>query len=249
MREFTGLYAMWLREFKVFRREHSRVVASIFTPILWLVVFGGGLGASISLGGIQYQAFIYPGILSMSVLFTSIFFGVYIVWDRKIDFLKEVLVAPLRRSTIFMGKVAGGMTDSVVQAMIVLLLGPLFGIEYSISIILLSIPVLLLLASGLVSFGLIIGSQMESPEGFGMVVSFVVYPMFLLSGALFPIENLPLWLEPLVLIDPLTYGVDALRGVMIGTSRFPYLIDLGAITAFAIAMIAIGTKAFGRMKV
>jgi ABC-2 type transport system permease protein len=104
------------------------------------------------------------------------------------------------------------------------------------------------MAAGLVSLGLVIGSQMESPEGFGMVVSFVVYPMFFLSGALFPIDNLPPWLGYFVLLDPLTYGVDALRGAMLGTSRFPYLLDLGVITAFAAFMIALGTRAFERMK-
>jgi ABC-2 type transport system permease protein len=248
MSEFSGLAALWLREVKVFTREHSRLVSSVFTPILWLIVFGGGLGSSIVISGMNYQTFIYPGIVSMSILFTSVFFGVYIVWDRKIDFLKEVLVAPLRRSTIFMGKVVGGMTDSLIQGTIVLLMGPLFGIGYSPMILLKAYIVVFVMAAGLVSLGLVIGSQMESPEGFGMVVSFVVYPLFFLSGALFPIDNLPTWLSYFVLLDPLTYGVDALRGAMLGTSRFPYLVDLGVITAFAVFMIGLGTQAFKRMK-
>jgi ABC-2 type transport system permease protein len=248
MRELNGLLALWLREFKVFTREHSRIVSSVFMPILWLIVFGGGLGSSVFIRGMNYQTFIYPGIVSMSVLFTSVFFGVYIIWDRKIDFLKEVLVAPLRRSTIFMGKVVGGMTDSLIQGTIVLLLGPLFGVDYTPIVLIKAYIVVFVMAAGLVSLGLVIGSQMESPEGFGMVVSFVVYPMFFLSGALFPIDNLPQWLAYFVLLDPLTYGVDALRGAMLGTSRFPYLVDLAVISAFAVLMMGIGTLAFKRMK-
>jgi ABC-2 type transport system permease protein len=249
MSEVNGIAALWLREFKVFTREHSRVVSSIFTPLLWLVVFGGGLGSSIIIKGVNYQTFIYPGVVSMSVLFTSVFFGVYIVWDRKIDFLKEVLVAPLRRSTIFIGKVLGGMTDSLIQGSILLLLGPLFGVHYTIIVILKAYLVILIMAAGLVSLGLIIGSQMESPEGFGMVVSFVIYPLFFLSGALFPTEDLPSWLSSLVLLDPLTYGVDALRGTMLGTQRFPFLVDLAVLSSFTAFMIGIGTQAFKRMKV
>lgn len=248
MSELSGLLALWLREFKVFTREHSRIVSSVFTPILWLIVFGGGLGSSIVISGMNYQTFIYPGIVSMSVLFTSVFFGVYIVWDKKIDFLKEVLVAPLRRSTIFMGKVIGGMTGSLIQGTIMLLLGPLFGVGYTPVVLIKAYVVVFVMAAGLVSLGLVIGSQMESPEGFGLIVSFVVYPMFFLSGALFPIDNLPPWLGYFVLLDPLTYGVDALRGAMLGTSRFPYLVDLAVITAFAAFMIAVGTQAFKRMK-
>lgn len=125
--ELNGVLAIWYREWKVFLREKSRIVASIANPILWLVVFGGGLGSSVSIPGVDYQAFIFPGILAQAVLFTSIFFGVYIVWDRKIDFLKEVLVAPISRTSIFVGKVIGGATDSVIQSLLLLLIGAALG--------------------------------------------------------------------------------------------------------------------------
>lgn len=111
MSELMGLYAIWYRELKVFFREKSRIIGSIIQPILWIVVFGAGLGASVSLEGINYQTYIFPGVLAMSAIFSSIFFGTYIVWDKKIDFLKEVLVAPVSRTTIFFGKVLGGCTD------------------------------------------------------------------------------------------------------------------------------------------
>ena len=248
MSRFEGIYALWLREFKVFTRERSRVVTSIFTPILWIFVFGGGLGSAVDIGDVNYQVFIYPGILAMSVLFSSVFFGTYIVWDRKIDILKEVLVAPLSRTSIFVGKVLGGCTDSMIQAFIMLLISFALGVYLSPSAILLAILLLFLLALSLVSTGLIIGSLMESPEGFNMIVSFLVFPLFLFSGALFPLENLPLWLRAMTYIDPVTYGVDGLRTVIIGVSQFPLYLDLGVLAGFAAVMFTIGTRAFERMK-
>ena len=168
MSQAEAIYALWLREFKVFTREKSRIVSSIFTPMLWIFVFGGGLGSAINIGNVNYQIFIYPGILVMSVLFSSVFFGVYIIWDRKIDILKEILVAPLSRTTIFVGKVLGGCTDSMIQALIMLLVSFVLGIYLTVSSFLLAITILFLLALSLVSTGLIIGSLMESPEGFNI---------------------------------------------------------------------------------
>jgi len=256
MSERSGLYAIWYREFKVFLREKSRIVASIINPILWLLVFGGGLGSSISIKGANYQAFIYPGILAQAALFSSIFFGVYIVWDRKIDFLKEVLVAPISRTTIFVGKILGGATDALIQSAILLVLGFIMGslgiihgLNLNILSIALSLFVLFITISALVSVGLIIGSKMESPEGFQLISSFLLFPLFFLSGALFPINNLPAWLTPFVFIDPLTYPVDALRGIILGTSHFSLMSDLGVMLAFLAVVIVIGTYAFKKMKV
>jgi len=247
MSQAEGIYALWLREFKVFTRERSRVVTSIFTPLLWIFVFGGGLGSAVDIGGVNYQVFVYPGILAMSVLFSSVFFGVYIVWDRKIDILKEVLVAPLSRTSIFVGKVLGGCTDSMIQAFVMLLISFGVGVYLSLSAFLLAILILFLLALSLVSTGLIIGSLMESPEGFNMIISFLVFPLFFFSGALFPLNNLPLWLAAITYIDPVTYGVDGLRTVTIGVSQFPLYVDLAVLAGFAVVMFTIGTRAFERM--
>jgi ABC-2 type transport system permease protein len=243
-----GIYALWLREFKVFTRERSRVVTSIINPILWIFVFGGGLGSSVSIEGINYQVFIYPGILAMSILFTSVFYGVYIVWDRKIDILKEVLVAPLSRTSIFVGKVLGGCTDSMIQACVMLLISFAVGVYISPLTFLLALFILFLLALSLVSVGLILGSLMESPEGFNMVVSFLVFPLFFFSGALYPLDNLPIWLSIIAYVDPVTYGVDGLRTVILGVSKFSIHVDLAILMAFAAAMFTIGTRAFERMK-
>ncbi len=256
MNDIHGVLAIWYREYKVFLREKSRIVASIVTPVLWLFIFGGGLGSSVSIPGTNYQAFIYPGILAQSVLFSSIFFGVYIVWDRKVDFLKEVLVAPVSRTAIFVGKVAGGATDSMIQVVILLVLGlalsasgAITGLHMGAGRLAMALVVLAVTTVAFVSMGLIIGSMMESPEGFQLVSSFVVFPLFFLSGALFPIDKLPAWLAPFTLLDPLTYGVDGLRGVLLDASHFPVALDLGVVAAFTVLVIAAGTYAFERMKV
>lgn len=250
------IYALWYREFKVFLREKSRIVSSIVNPILWLVVFGGGFGASVSFGDVNYQTFIFPGMLVMTALFSSVFFGVYIVWDKKIDFLKEVLVAPISRTSIFVGKILGGATDSFIQIGILMVIGIIFsqigiisGLHMDIVSMLVSGLILFIATVAMVSVGLIIGSQMESPEGFQLIGSFLIFPLFFLSGALFPIDNLPAWLAPVTFIDPLTYVVDGLRGAMLGISHFSVAFDLAVMTGFSIAMILIGTYAFKKMKV
>ncbi len=243
-----GLYAMWLREVKVYLRERSRVVSSIFLPLMWLIVFGKGLGSSISIQNISYDVFIYPGIIGMATLFGSLFFGVYIIWDKKVDFLKEVLVSPLSRTTIFLGKVLGGITDVLIQVTILLLFAPLLGVPMTLSKMALAYVIVITLAIAIVSIGLIIGSLMESPEGFGLIVTFVAYPLFFLSGALFPIENLPIWLKPFIFVDPLTYGVDALRQILLGSGRVPLSISYTILVGFAALMVYIGTVAFERMK-
>jgi ABC-2 type transport system permease protein len=254
--EVTGIYAIWYREWKVFLREKSRIVASTVNPVLWLLVFGGGLGASVSIPGVDYRAFIYPGVLAQAVLFSSVFFGVYIVWDRKIDFLKEVLVAPISRTAIFVGKVVGGATDALIQSFILLILGVILGragiipgLHLGPLSLLLALLILMITITSLVSVGLIIGSRMESPEGFQLVSSFLLFPTFFLSGALFPLDRLPPWLAPLVLLDPLTYSVDALRKAILDTSHFSLAWDLAVIITVAAGMVVAGAFAFERMKV
>src|SRR6478752_2015956 len=242
--ELGKLYAIWLREFKVFLRERSRLIASTFTPLLWLFVIGGGLGALVTnpsessvindnseLGtasGMTYQQFIFPGIISMSVIFSSIFFGSYIIWDRKFDFLKSVMVAPVSRTTIFVGKTFGGMTTSLIQAAILMVVGLLIGIHYSPLSLVLTIVIILMLSFALTSLGLAIGSYMESLEGFQLIVSFVVFPLYFLSGALFPLDNIPKWLSILTSINPATYAVEGLRFSMLAVSgKNLFIVNLG----------------------
>jgi len=256
MSELKGIYALWYRETKVFLRERSRIISSVINPLLWLLIIGGGLGSAVSFGGINYQTFIYPGILIQTALFSSVFFGVYIVWDKKIDFMKEVLVAPMRRTSIFVGKILGGSTDTLLQVLILFVIGFIFmiggimpGLQLTPFSVLVSLAFLLVATVGLVSVGLILGSQMESPEGFQLIISFLIFPLFFLSGALFPITNLPAWLAPFIFVNPVTYAVDGIRGVLLGISRFPLLFDFALVCLFAFIMILIGTYAFKKMKI
>lgn len=263
--ELGKLYAIWLREFKVFLREKSRLVASIFTPLMWLFVIGSGLGSTVSnpsalstvvhstageVGSeIDYQQFIFPGIICMSVIFSSVFFGSYIIWDRKFDFLKSVMVAPVSRTTIFIGKTFGGMTTSIIQAAILLVIGLAIGMHYTPFSIVTIAVIILLLSFALTSLGLTIGSYIESLEGFQLIVSFVVFPLFFLSGALFPLNNLPGWLSILTMVDPATYAVDALRSTILGiTGKNPFVVDIGILLVCVIALGTIGMLSFRKMK-
>ena len=247
MGAMKAIYAMWYREIRVFFREKSRIVASIINPLFFLVIFGGGLGNIEGFGAVGGQVFIFPAIVGMTLLFTSIFFGLYIVWDRKVDFLKEVLVAPISRLSMFIGKVIGGSTDSLIQATIVLVLGIFIGVKYTLWSIPLAFGFMFLATTILVSIGLIMGSRMESPEGFQLITSFVVFPMFLLT--LFPFDKLPSYLVPFAYADPMTYAVDGLRGAMIGANYFPLYVDAAVLAVLSCIFIAIGTYAFKKMKI
>jgi ABC-2 type transport system permease protein len=246
----TKIYALWLREFKVFMREKSRLIASTFTPVLWLFVIGSGLGSAnpTTVPGVDYELFIFPGIVAMSIIFSSVFFGSYIIWDRKFDFLKSVMVAPVSRAGVFVGKTLGGMTTSLIQAAILLAIGAAIGIPFTPLSVVQVVAVVLLMSFGLTSLGLALGSYMHSLEGFQMIVSFVVFPLFFLSGALFPIDNLPGWLKVLTAADPVTYGVDSLRHSMLGIGSNSAELDALVLVLYTAALGAFGILSFNRMK-
>jgi ABC-2 type transport system permease protein len=248
MGETNGIKAIWLREFIRFRRQRSRILTSIISPLLWLFIFGSGFGAQAGFGAENYQAFIFPGILGITILFTSIFFGVSIIWDRQFGFLKEILVAPLSRVSIFFGKALGGTTTSMVQGALILIIGLIINIHFTIASFI-SILLLMFIASlTVVSIGLIIGSMMESFEGFNLIMTFINMPMFFLSGALFPVENLPAFLKPLSWINPMTYAVDAFRGVLEGVSSFGLLADISAMLLFCAIFLGAGAYVFSIRK-
>jgi len=247
-RELLGISAVWWREFKVFWREKSRIISSIVQPLMWLFLFGSGIGASLSVGDVTYRDYIYPGVLTMSVIFGSVFFGLYIIWDRKLDVLKAILVAPVSRISIFFGKVLGGCTDVLLQVAILFVFSFLFPAVNPWGIPL-TMLILMITSIALVSLGLALGSLMESLEGFQVISAFLVFPLFFLSGALFPIDDrLPAWLQKLVVINPLSYTVDGVRGALLGLNTHSIYLDLGLISLFALAMIVIGSVLFSRMK-
>ena len=253
MTEIRGIYTLWLREVKRYLRDRTRIVSSFFQPLLWLVIFGSGMRISVSIGSLSYQQYIFPGIIGQTLLFTSMFMGISVIWDREFGFLKEILVAPISRFSIFLGKMLGDSTDAVIQGIIVFCLGLLLGIPLSIVEFLEVLPLMLLITFGLVSIGLTIASFMESLESFGVIQSFINLPLFFLSGALFPIrgDQVPSWLQTVSHFNPLTYGVDALRTIVLGAAwqpLYPLYFDLAVVCCFDILMIIVGTLAFSRRK-
>ena len=224
-------------------------------PLLWLVIFGAGFGLHFTLPNLTYQQVIFPGIVGQTLLFTSMFMGISVLWDKEFGFMKEILVSPVSRLTIFLGKMVGDSTDAFLQGVIVFVIGLALGIPISPITLLLALPIMLLVTFGLVSIGLTIASFMGNLEGFGAIQTFVNLPLFFLSGALFPLKggSLPSWLTAIAVGNPLTYGVDALRHVMLGATWAPLQIqslwvDLGVVAVFDTIMIVVGTWAFTRMK-
>jgi ABC-2 type transport system permease protein len=255
MTEIRGLYTLWLREVKRYLRDRVRIVSSFVQPVLWLVIFGTGIRFSATGLSVTSQEYIFPGIIGQTLLFTSMFMGISVIWDREFGFLKEILVAPISRMSIFLGKMLGDSTDAVIQGILVFLLGILLGIPLNAVMFIEILPVMLLITFGLVSLGLAIASFIENLESFGAIQSFINLPLFFLSGALFPVSgsSVPNWLQVAARFNPLTYGVDALRTITLGTawqpgSLYPLYYDLLVVVGFDILMIIIGTRAFSRKK-
>jgi ABC-2 type transport system permease protein len=257
--ELRGLYTLWLREVKRYLRDRTRIVSSFVQPLLWLVVFGAGIGAALRGGfqvaGVGYQTLIFPGIVAQTLLFTAMFMGISVIWDREFGFLKEILVAPVSRFTLFLGKMFGDSTDAMIQGVIVFGIALALGINFTWEAFLICLPLMLLITIGLVSVGLIIASFMGSLESFGAIQSFINLPLFFLSGALFPLNQpgTPQWLQIAAQANPLSYGVDALKSVILGAPYAPLQlqplwVDIAVVGAFDLVMIGIGTWAFSRMK-
>ncbi len=257
MTELRGFYTLWLREVKRYLRDRTRIVSSFVQPLLWLVIFGVGIGASlrgtVPVPGLTYQKLIFPGIVGQTLLFTSMFMGISVIWDKEFGFMKEILVAPISRMSIFLGKMVGDSTDALIQGVIVLILGLALGISIDLITFLACLPVMLLITFGLVSIGLTIASFMGSLESFGAIQSFINLPLFFLSGALFQLQLLPDWMQTVSKANPLTYGVDALRNIILGGVWQPFqvqpiFVDLAVVGVFDLVMIIFGTWAFSRMK-
>ncbi|MDA8334702.1 MAG: ABC transporter permease [Peptococcaceae bacterium] len=257
MRNAKAIYTIWLRDLIRFSRERSRIVGLLGQPLLYLLIVGNGFASSFHLPyappGTSYLQFMYPGIIGMSVLFTAVFSGISIVWDREFGFLKEVLVAPVPRWTVAIGKTLGGSTVAMIQAAILLILAPFVGVHLSPQIVPAILGILFLIAFALTSFGIFVASRMQSMEGFQMIMNFLIMPLFFLSGALFPLRGLPAWMGYLMRIDPLTYGVDALRNVLFASGplravfvQFPIHVDLLVVTGMALVLVGAATIGFNR---
>jgi ABC-2 type transport system permease protein len=270
MATLRAIYIIWYRDILRYWRDRWRLVASLAQPLLFLVVFGSGLSSSLggasafgTKGGLSYIQFMYPGIIGMAILFTAIFGAMSIVWDREFGFLKEVLVAPIDRYAVAIGKALGGTTQAMIQGLILLVLAPFVGVTLTVPTVFAMIPLAAVLAFGLSSFGVALASTMKSLQGFQVVMNFLMMPMFFLSGALFPLNNLPGWMTVLTRLDPAAYGIDPLRRVVLSASGLPspvidrlgltingnvlpIALEAGIMLAFGAVMLGIAVVSFQR---
>ncbi len=242
-----AIYVIWLRELIRFMREKARIVTSLIQPAVWLFIMGKGLGSSFAgPQGVDYVKFMFPGVVGMTVLFASLFSSISIVWDREFGFLKEILVAPVSRTAIVIGKALSGSTTAMLQGALVLLFAPLIGMRLSLPVVLEALGLMFLISFALASTGILIAARMESMQSFQLIMNFFVMPMFFLSGAMFPLRGLPTWMGAIARINPLAYGIDAMKSVIIGLHEFALGTDLAVIIVMASAMITGAVALFNR---
>ena len=245
------IYILWLRQIKRYLRSKSRMIGSLGQPILFLVALGFGFGPIFKkAGGGDYMQFLAPGIISQGVLFTAIFSGVEMIWDRQFGFLKETMVAPVSRFNIMLGRTLGGATIAMFQGLIILLLSLLVGFRpVGFFAVLLSIAVMFLLALLFTGIGTAIASLLDDFHGFQMIMNFLVMPLFFLSGALFPLDNLPGFISVVSRCNPLTYGVDGLRAALTNSSHFGLGIDVLVLSGLTFLILSIGSYLFSKIQV
>ncbi|SDF80176.1 ABC-2 type transport system permease protein [Methanolobus vulcani] len=246
------VYTIWLRSVKRYIRSKSRLIGSLGMPLFLFLVLGFGLNSVVVMPGMEqgYIGFIMPGIISMSVLFTSVFAGIQIIWDKQFGFLKETLVAPVSRFEIMLGQTVGGATTAVIQGLIILGLSLFMGLEINnIPGFFVAIIFMTLIGLAFTAFGIAIASRMEDMHGFQLIMNFVIFPIFGLSGALFPIDSLPEWIRSLTLLDPLTYGVEGIRYGLLGTSQINPAVSFGVLSGFTILMVIVGSYLFRKISI
>lgn len=239
------IYAVYLREIIRLWRQKVRLVTTIVMPLLWLGVIGNAFNSVFKLPmKIDFISFLTPGILVMTMVFTATISGITTVFDREFGFMKEMLVAPIRRESILIGKIFGGITQAILQGTIIIILAIFMGVHFSIF----SLPgiflTMFLVSLSFVSLGLAVAGRIASMEGFQMVMNFLMQPMIFLSGAFYPTSMLPSALKMLVRINPLTYGVDAMRYFVVGINEFNVMFDLLILSAFSIFLVFIGSRSF-----
>ncbi len=243
-----AIYVLWLRELKRLLRAKSRLIGTLLMPLFFLVFLGMGFKRSNIPGvpsGMGYSIFLIPGILGMSILFSSTFAGLSVLWDREFGFLKEIMVAPVSRVSIVLGRITGGITTSLFQAVVILLFSIIMGFRLRNWLMLLpGLLFMVLISITFIGLGLIFASLMRDMQGFNLVMNFVIFPLFFLSGALFPLKSFPAWVRIVSRFDPLTYGVDGLRAALLGKSELPLLLDFGILSGCALLAVVIGAWAF-----
>jgi ABC-2 type transport system permease protein len=245
---WVAVYVLWLREMKRFLRAKSRLVGAVAMPLFFLLFLGMGFSRMAVPGlarQVNYISFLVPGILGMGLLFSSTFGGLSVLWDREFGFLKEIMVAPVSRLSIVIGRIAGGTTTGLIQGALILVVA--FGLGFRVSSpvgLILGLLIMLLIATTFLGLGLIFASKMKDMQGFSVVMNFVIFPLFFLSGALYPLNNLPAGVRYLSYADPLTFGVDGLRAAWLGTSSLPLSVDIALMVIFTCGMLILGAYFF-----
>ncbi|MCX6761239.1 MAG: ABC transporter permease [Candidatus Moranbacteria bacterium] len=245
------IYILWLRQLKRYSRSRARIIGSLAQPVLFLVAMGFGFGPIYQkAGGGNYIQFIAPGIIAMSIIFTAMFGGMEVIYDRQFGFLKETLVAPVPRWTIMLGRTFGGATVSTLQGVAVFLIALIIGFRpENIFIAPLALVYMALVATSFTALGTAIASTMEDMQAFPLVMNFLIMPLFFLSGALFPLTGLPKAIQIIIRVNPLSYGVDGIRGILTGQMHFAYHTDFFVLFIFTSLALAVGSYLFSKIEV
>lgn len=247
----NAIYIMWLREVKKFFRSRSRMIGALGQPLFYLLALGYGFGSVYQKAGEgNYIEFLVPGVIGMTVIFSSIFNGMSIIWDRQFGFLKETMVAPVSRIAIMFGRTLGGATVSALQGAIVLCLTFLFGFHpVSWWLVVPAVATMLMLATLFSALGIMVASLLKDMQGFQLIMNFLVMPMFFLSGSLFPLTGIPTFMQIVAAIDPLSYGVDAMRTLLIAQSHFGLALDYTVLLAFICVFLGLGSYFFSKIEI
>src|SRR5437763_11055403 len=246
----TVVFVLWLREVKKYLRSRVQIVASLGGPLMYLGVLGFGLGPVFQRAGEgSYLQFMAPGVIGMAVLFTAMFSGIAMLWDRQFGFLKETLVAPVPRLAIMIGRTLGGVTVAVLQGTLIFVVTLIAGFRpVSVLTVPLAFLLIALIAVVFAALATAIGSTIKEMQGFQMVMNFLVMPIFFLSAAIYPLEGLPRVLAALTRVDPLTYGVDGMRGLLTGRAHFGVAFDVAVLVAVGVLFVAAGAWRFSKIE-
>ncbi|MFC1978510.1 ABC transporter permease [Chloroflexota bacterium] len=263
MRNLRAVYIIWYRDILRFWHDRMRMMGAIIMPLLFLFIFGSGLSSSMTFGDdipIDYINFMFPGVISMSVLTSALMGGTSLVWDKEFGFLKEVLVAPVSRASVAIGKVLGASTLALIPGLIIMIFAPVIGVDLPILTVLKLLPLMFLLAVSISSLGILLATRMKSMEAFQMIMQLLMMPMIFLSGVFFPLRNLPAWLNFITKINPASYGVAPIREVALGKEMSaPFSINLfghtmslwentAIVATFGAVMIILAMWSFNRQE-
>jgi ABC-2 type transport system permease protein len=241
---------MWRRQLIRYWRSRARMIGALGQPILFFLALGFGFGPVYAKAGAgNYIEFLTPGIMAMTILFTSMFTGMEVIWDRQFGFLKETMVAPISRSQIMLGKTLGGATIAVVQSLIVFIITLFFGFKLNWYLFPLTLVFMFIQAAAFTALGIAIASQLEDMQAFPIIMNFLIMPIFFLSGALFPLTNLPKVVDFITRIDPLSYGVDGLRGALTAATHYGLGVDFIVLGLATVFMVGLGTYLFQKVQV